>query len=182
MNPPPIGALGTQGFSSAAGIWLSVRQTLVSAGRFVQLLERRPEVRPNEGRTPAQCHGHLTVHNVSFHYPASAETRVLSGVSLDAPPGSIVALVGASGAGKSTIARLIERFYDPTGGALLLDGVDFRQLELRWLRRQIGFVEQVRRVPQLECTFAWTHFSPQRLCSTRRHTSTERLASAPHGA
>ena len=51
---------------------------------------------------------------MSFHYPASREALVLDSVSLEAPPGSIVALVGASGAGKSTIARLIERFYDPT--------------------------------------------------------------------
>ena len=132
-----------QGFSSGASIWLSVRQTLVSAGRFVQLLERRPHVRPGEGRQPfARCRGHLALQNVSFHYPASREALVLDSVSLEAPPGSIVALVGASGAGKSTIARLIERFYDPTSGALLLDGVDFRELELRWLRRQIGFVEQ----------------------------------------
>ena len=136
-------SLFEQGFSSGASIWLSVRQTLVSAGRFVQLLERRPQVRPDEGRQPtARCAGHLVLQNVSFHYPASREALVLDGVSLDAPPGSIVALVGASGAGKSTIARLVERFYDPTAGALLLDGVDLRNLELRWLRRQIGFVEQ----------------------------------------
>ena len=63
-------------------------------------------------------------------------------MSFVASPGSVVALVGASGAGKSTVGRLIERFYDPLEGGLFLDGVDFRRLELRWLRQQIGLVEQ----------------------------------------
>lgn len=68
--------------------------------------------------------------------------QVLRGFELVANPGSVVALVGASGAGKSTVARLIERFYDPQAGSVLLDGVDFRSLDVRWLRQQIGFVEQ----------------------------------------
>ena len=63
-------------------------------------------------------------------------------MSFVASPGTVVALVGASGAGKSTVGRLIERFYDPLEGGLFLDGVDFRRLELRWLRQQIGLVEQ----------------------------------------
>ena len=63
-------------------------------------------------------------------------------MSFVATPGSVVALVGASGAGKSTVGRLLERFYDPLEGGLFLDGVDFRRLELRWLRKQIGLVEQ----------------------------------------
>ena len=69
---------------------------------------------------------------------------VLERMSFVAAPGSVVALVGASGAGKSTVGRLIERFYDPLEGGLFLDGVDFRRLELRWLRQQIGLVEQER--------------------------------------
>ena len=67
---------------------------------------------------------------------------VLERMSFVASPGSVVALVGASGAGKSTVGRLLERFYDPLEGGLFLDGVDFRRLELRWLRKQIGLVEQ----------------------------------------
>jgi len=67
---------------------------------------------------------------------------VLAGVSLQATPGNIIALVGESGAGKSTVGRLLQRFYDPTSGRILLDGVDYRELDLRWLRSQIGFVEQ----------------------------------------
>lgn len=134
-------SLFEQGFSSMARIWLSVKTTLLSASRFVQLLERRPSVRPDEGITPDACAGHLQLTRVSFSYPGT-ERMVLRELEMDAPPGSLVALVGESGAGKSTIARLIERFYDPTDGALVLDGRDLRSLDLRWLRRQIGFVEQ----------------------------------------
>ena len=132
------------GFSNAANIWLQIRQTLMSAGRFVQLLERKPAIPFGQGIAPPACQGHLEMRNVTFRYPSSdgSAPPVLAGFDLSATPGSIVALVGSSGAGKSTIARLIERYYDPQDGSVTLDGHDYRSLELRWLRRQIGFVEQ----------------------------------------
>lgn len=133
-----------EGFSSAARIWLEITQTLISAGRFVQLLDRKPRIAPRTGAKPTSCHGHLELRNVSFRYPRAPRTAfpVLRGFGLVAPPGSVVALVGASGAGKSTVARLIERFYDPSGGAIFLDGSAYTSLNVRWLRRRIGFVEQ----------------------------------------
>ena len=137
-----------QGFSSAANIWLQIRQTLVSAGRFVQLLERRPSIAFGVGaRPPGAPAGALELRGVTFAYPTAVTSSpgnppVLHSFDLSAPPGSVVALVGASGAGKSTVARLIERFYDPQHGSITLDGYDFRQLDVRWLRQQIGFVEQ----------------------------------------
>ena len=131
------------GFSNAANIWLQIRQTLISAGRFVQLLERKPSIPPGCGVKPRACEGSLEFRAVCFRYPATPLTSsVLTRFDLHAPAGGVVALVGASGAGKSTIARLIERFYDPTDGAILLDGRDYRTLDVRWLRRRIGFVEQ----------------------------------------
>lgn len=135
------------GFSSLANIWLQTKQTLISAGRFVQLLERKPSIRFGVGARGARpggapCTGELEMRGVSFGYPASGGAQVLRAFELHAPPGSVVALVGASGAGKSTVARLIERFYDPQTGSVMLDGVDFRALDVRWLRQQIGFVEQ----------------------------------------
>lgn len=84
--------------------------------------------------------GQIEFRNVSFTYPDG--TEALRGVSFVIEPGTSLALVGSSGAGKSTIADLLLRFYDPTSGEILLDGVDIRDLKLSWLRAQIGVVPQ----------------------------------------
>ena len=75
-------------------------------------------------------------------HPGLADVRIFKHFDLEVPAGSTVALVGESGSGKSTVIGLIERFYDPEKGAVLLDGVDIRTLQLRWLRQQIGLVSQ----------------------------------------
>ena len=86
--------------------------------------------------------GDIMLKNVSFSYPLRAEAKVLQHLSLNIPSGKTLALVGASGCGKSTIMSLIERFYDPSYGAITLDGRDLRGYNIRWLRSQIGFVSQ----------------------------------------
>ena len=86
--------------------------------------------------------GSITVDSVKFHYPSRPEVPVLQGLSVSVKPGQTLALVGPSGCGKSTVVSLIERFYDPLGGKLMLDGVDLRDLNLRWMRSQIGIVSQ----------------------------------------
>jgi len=82
------------------------------------------------------------VDGVALELPAAADGEVLRGVSFSVPRGARVALVGPSGAGKSTTLALIERFYDPTSGAILLDGVDVRAIDRARLRAQLGYVEQ----------------------------------------
>uniref|UniRef100_A0A4W2ESS5 Mitochondrial potassium channel ATP-binding subunit n=1 Tax=Bos indicus x Bos taurus TaxID=30522 RepID=A0A4W2ESS5_BOBOX len=87
--------------------------------------------------------GSITFHNVSFSYPCRPSFPVLRDFSLTLPPGKIVALVGQSGGGKTTVASLLERFYDPTAGVVTLDGQDLRTLDPSWLRSQvIGFISQ----------------------------------------
>ncbi|KAF4020472.1 hypothetical protein G4228_011667 [Cervus hanglu yarkandensis] len=87
--------------------------------------------------------GSITFHNVSFSYPCRPGFPVLRDFSLTLPPGKIVALVGQSGGGKTTVASLLERFYDPTAGVVTLDGQDLRTLDPSWLRGQvIGFISQ----------------------------------------
>ena len=80
--------------------------------------------------------------DVQFHYPTRPEVQVLQGLSLAVKPGQTLALVGPSGCGKSTVVSLIERFYDPLSGELTLDGREVRDLNIRWLRSQVGIVSQ----------------------------------------
>ncbi|XP_004860450.1 ATP-binding cassette sub-family B member 8, mitochondrial isoform X3 [Heterocephalus glaber] len=90
-----------------------------------------------------QLHGSVTFQDVSFSYPCRPGFEVLKDFTLMLPPGKIVALVGQSGGGKTTVASLLERFYDPTAGMVTLDGHDLRTLDPSWLRGQvIGFISQ----------------------------------------
>ena len=86
--------------------------------------------------------GSVDVGNVCFFYPTRPDVPVLQGLSLNLEPGKTLALVGPSGCGKSTVVSLIERFYDPTSGDVKLEGVDIRDLNIAWLRSQIGIVSQ----------------------------------------
>lgn len=87
--------------------------------------------------------GSISFHDVCFSYPCRPGFQVLKDFTLTLPPGKIVALVGQSGGGKTTVASLLERFYDPTAGVVTLDGRDLRTLDPSWLRGQvIGFISQ----------------------------------------
>ena len=88
--------------------------------------------------------GQVSLNNVTFTYPSRPEQSVLKDFTLEIPGGKICALVGASGGGKSTVASLLERFYDCDNGSLTIDGIDIKTLDLRWLRRNcIGYINQV---------------------------------------
>ena len=86
--------------------------------------------------------GAITVENVTFHYPSRPEVQVLNGLNVSLNPGQTLALVGPSGCGKSTVVSLLERFYEPKSGCLKLDQQDIRDLNIRWLRQNIGLVSQ----------------------------------------
>ena len=95
-----------------------------------------------EGLRPDHVEGEIAVHDVDFLYPSRPSVQVLHRFSAVFPKGKMTALVGASGSGKSTIIGLVERFYDPVGGSIKLDGNEVRELNVRWLRQQIGLVSQ----------------------------------------
>ena len=88
--------------------------------------------------TRLQLRGDIEFRNVLFAYPVRPEVVVLNRACLTVKAGQVVALVGMSGAGKSTCVSMIERFYDPLAGQVCVDGVDIRTLNLRWLRSNIG--------------------------------------------
>jgi ABC-type multidrug transport system fused ATPase/permease subunit len=109
--------------------------------KIMEVLVEGPDVEDGESATElARVHGHVRFDDVRFSYGTGPE--VLHGIDLDVPAGMTVALVGHTGAGKSTIAKLIARFYDPTGGAITIDGVDLRSVRQESLRRQLGIVPQ----------------------------------------
>jgi ATP-binding cassette subfamily B protein/subfamily B ATP-binding cassette protein MsbA len=89
----------------------------------------------------SRVRGRVTFRNVGFSYPGTS-TRVLQDINLDAQPGQMIALVGASGAGKTTLCNLVARFYDPGEGSIELDGVDLRRIDPQSFRRLLGIVEQ----------------------------------------
>jgi len=82
------------------------------------------------------------VRGVHFSYPTRPNVSVLKGLNLSVRPGKTLALVGASGCGKTTVTSLLQRFYDPRSGSLTFDGIDIRDLNVPWLRSQIGVVFQ----------------------------------------
>ena len=115
-----------------------------SAERVLEVLDEIPEVQdmPDPVQLPKEARGQVTFENVSFHYNGASDEPVLCGVNLIAEPGQTVAILGATGSGKTTLINLIPRFYDVTEGAVRIDGVDVRQIEQDSLLAQVGVALQ----------------------------------------
>ncbi len=127
-----------QQLSQLYGTFLSATAAL---DKITDVLDEEPQVRDRpDARDLDLVHGHVRFEAVRFSYGTGEE--VLHGIDLDVPPGTTVALVGHTGAGKSTIAKLLARFYDPTHGRITIDGVDLRDVTQASLRRQLGVVPQ----------------------------------------
>lgn len=130
--------------ASIASSAMSFQNNLAGLDRVLDLMEERVESTGNAGAVAIQrgdVLGEMTFADVSFRYP-NAEQPVLQDVSFVAPPGSTVALVGRSGAGKTTLCNLVARFYEPNAGRILLDGRPVEDIQLESYRRLLGVVEQ----------------------------------------
>ncbi|RTM07741.1 MAG: ABC transporter ATP-binding protein [Hyphomicrobiales bacterium] len=129
----PMRALSKSANSSA--------RTLVGLERIVEVLETRSDVEDTSNATPIEVtRGKIEFRDVSFAYPDGP--RILDGINLTINPGETLAIVGATGTGKSTLVSLVPRFYDPTQGAILIDDQDLRRCQVRSLRSQISMVLQ----------------------------------------
>ncbi|GLJ36714.1 hypothetical protein SUGI_0738880 [Cryptomeria japonica] len=119
-------------------------EACTAAQRIFEMIERVPIIDSDDsnGEILEQVCGEVEFRKVEFAYPSRPETLIFSNFCLTIRPGKTVALVGGSGSGKSTAVALVERSYDPLGGQILLDGVDIRELNLKWVRSQIGLVSQ----------------------------------------
>ncbi|RWS09847.1 multidrug resistance protein 1-like protein, partial [Leptotrombidium deliense] len=109
-----------------------------------EVIAQKPKIRKSSvlGRRPHDVRGKIEFENVFFTYPSRADVLILQGLNFTVNAGETVALVGSSGCGKSTVIQLLQRFYDPTYGKIMLDGRNIRELNVGWLRDQIGTVGQ----------------------------------------
>ncbi|KAL3370310.1 hypothetical protein AABB24_007375 [Solanum stoloniferum] len=130
------------GLNQAATNFYSFEQGRIAAYRLFEMISRSSSVANNEGTTLPSVQGNIEFRNVYFSYLSRPEIPILSGFYLTVPAKKAVALVGRNGSGKSSIIPLMERFYDPTLGEVLLDGENIKNLKLEWLRSRIGLVTQ----------------------------------------
>lgn len=115
-----------------------------AAYKMFETIKRKPQIDAYDtsGTVLEDIRGEIELKDVYFNYPARPDVQIFSGFSLHVPSGKTAALVGQSGSGKSTVISLLERFYDPHSGEVLIDGVDLKQLQLKWIREKIGLVSQ----------------------------------------
>jgi len=130
--------------ATLGGLWGEIQRAAGAMERLAELLQAEPAIAapPTPLHLPARAAGAIHFDDVVFRYPSRPETAALDHFRLDVSPGETVAIVGPSGAGKSTSFQLLLRFYDISGGRILIDDTDVSQLDPRELRAQIGLVPQ----------------------------------------
>lgn len=141
-------------------------QAVAAGERLIEILEAPPAiVNPSDARVPRTTRGYVRLEGVSFAY--DGENCVLSNIEIDAPPGTIIGVLGGTGSGKSSLVSLISRFYDVQQGRVTVDGIDVRELDLDSLRRQVGYVFQE--------TFLWSATIRENIAYGRRDASMDEV-------
>jgi len=136
--------IGAFALGQAAPAISSFNNARAAATKIFTIIDREPDIDSDAdtGETLKDIKGDIVFSNVDFAYPTRPNLPVFTQLNLKIPANKTTALVGGSGSGKSTVVQLLERFYDPSGGRITLDGHDLRDLNLRWLRDEIGLVSQ----------------------------------------
>ena len=134
----------TGSFGALTEVWGDLLRASGAAARLAELLAEQPEIAPPASPIvlPEPARGALRFDSVHFHYPTRRETAALNGFTLDVKPGETVAVVGSSGAGKTTLFQLAQRFYDPDAGRVLIDGVPLTDADPAAVRARIAMVPQ----------------------------------------
>ncbi|KAL1363218.1 hypothetical protein HN51_011403 [Arachis hypogaea] len=122
----------------------AITEATTAVTRLFEMIDRVPSIdsEDKKGKALSYVRGEIEFRNIYFNYPSRPDTPILQGLNLTFPAGKRVGLVGGSGSGKSTIIALLERFYDPIEGEILLDGHKISRLQLKWFRSQFGLVNQ----------------------------------------
>eukprot|EP00803_Ostreobium_quekettii_P008124 evm.model.scf_877.3 EVM.evm.TU.scf_877.3 scf_877:25850-35458(+) len=130
------------GFQSLGYGAASISNARGSVAKVAELIHRKPQIEEAGHYKADHFDGHVELRSVSHSYPTRPDSNVLEDLSVEMRPGEVVALVGPSGGGKSTIMKLLQRFYIPQSGRVLFDGRDISDFEQHWLKRNVGVVGQ----------------------------------------
>ncbi|KAF3489564.1 hypothetical protein F2Q69_00052429 [Brassica cretica] len=144
INVMIIVVASSMSLGQAAPCLTSFAASQAAAYKMFETIKRKPVIDSFDlnGKVLEDIQGEIELRDVCFSYPARPREEVFGGFSLMIPSGKTTALVGESGSGKSTVISLIERFYDPNSGQVLIDGVDLKEFQLKWIRGKIGLVGQ----------------------------------------
>lgn len=136
--------IGTQSLTIIAPSIGELTKTTAAAQELFQTIDKKPKLdsMSGHGATQAEVKGHILLQNITFAYPSRPTVKILDNLTLEFEAGKTTAIVGSSGSGKSTILALITRFFDPLAGSIAIDGNPIDELNIRWLRSRIGFVQQ----------------------------------------
>lgn len=136
--------MGTISFLKLPPNLSAVSSARGAAYKLYEIIDRVPDINSEakEGLIPDTVRGSIEFKDVTFKYPTRPDLLILKGLNIKIEPGMTVAFVGPSGSGKSTTIQLVQRFYDALSGSVSLDGTNIKDLNVRWLRQQIGVVSQ----------------------------------------
>ncbi|KAL1824573.1 hypothetical protein DCAR_0312646 [Daucus carota subsp. sativus] len=137
-------AIGGLSLGAALSNMKYFSEATAAGERILEVINRIPKIDSDnmEGEILENVSGEVEFKHIEFAYPSRPETIIFKDLNLKIPAGKAVALVGGSGSGKSTVIALLQRFYDPVGGEIMVDGVGIEKLQLKWLRSQMGLVSQ----------------------------------------